>query len=74
MITQTPIQIGAAPTIPEVAKLLNLDRTTVYRYLYAGRLDVIKGFGRARVCPKSLDKFLNQTGKHTPKRRKGVVK
>jgi excisionase family DNA binding protein len=74
MITPAPIQIGAAPTIPEVAKLLNLDRATVYRYLYAGRLDVIKGFGRARVCPKSLEPFLGQTGKHTPKRKKGVVR
>jgi hypothetical protein len=59
--------LGPAPTVPEVARFLNTHPSTVYRYLYDGALKVIKGFGRARVCTKSIDQFLARTGQYEVK-------
>ena len=58
----TLTDLGPAPTIVEVAAYLRVNKATIYRLLYAGKLRVIKGFGRTRVCAKSLDKFLADTG------------
>ena len=60
--------LGVAPSVKDVAKLLKLDTSCVYRMLYAGKLDVITGFGRTRICPKSVERFLGQTGEHFPRR------
>ncbi len=67
----TTAQIGAlgvAPTVVDVARLLKLDKSGVYRLLYAKRLERITGFGRTRICPKSVERFLNRTGEHVPRK------
>jgi hypothetical protein len=60
--------LGVAPTVKDVAELLKLDTSCIYRMLYAGKLDVITGFGRTRICAKSVERFLGQTGEHFPRR------
>src|SRR5258708_39987642 len=60
--------LGVAPTVVDVARFLKLDKSGVYRLLYAKRLERITGFGRARICPKSVERFLNRTGEHAPRK------
>jgi DNA-binding IclR family transcriptional regulator len=60
-------KLGPAPKPTEVARLLGLDRTSVYRMLYAGRLKKLTGFGRVRICPKSLEAILSASSSHTPR-------
>lgn len=67
MITQNEVNIGPAPSVAEVAKLFNLHYSAVYRMIYAGKLEVISGFGRLRVCPKSINRLLNRSTTYTPK-------
>jgi hypothetical protein len=59
--------LGPAPKPTEVARLLGLDRVTVYRMLYAGKLKKLTGFGRLRICPKSLEAMLSASSSHTPR-------
>jgi hypothetical protein len=51
--TQPQLTLGPAPSVAEVAELFKLHPSVVYRMIYAGKLEVISGFGRLRVCPKS---------------------
>lgn len=68
--TTTQIEVlGVAPTVVDVAQLLKIDKSGVYRLLYAKRLERITGFGRTRICPKSVKRFLNRTGEHVPRGR-----
>lgn len=63
--------LGPAPSVSEVAALFKLHPSVIYRHLYAGNLEVIKGFGRARICPRSIERFLNRTGEHKPGKTRG---
>jgi hypothetical protein len=63
--------LGPAPSVSEVAALFKLHPSVIYRHLYAGNLEVIKGFGRARVCPRSIERFLSRTGEHKPGKSRG---
>jgi hypothetical protein len=65
-MTQIIEKLGPAPKPTEVARLLGLDRTSVYRMLYAGRLKKLAGFGRVRICPRSLEAMLSMASTHTP--------
>jgi Helix-turn-helix domain len=67
-------ELGPAPTVGDVSKFFNTHPSTVYRHLYAGDFEVIKGFGRLRICPKSIEKFLGRVGAHIPRKRKVVAK
>lgn len=60
-------KLGPAPKPTEVARLLGLDRVSVYRMLYSGRLKKLSGFGRVRICPKSLEAMLSASSSHTPR-------
>jgi hypothetical protein len=66
MIKQNEITIGPAPTMAEVAEQLGMHPSTLYRMAYRGELKVLSGFGRLRVCPKSLEKLLSKSHHHTP--------
>ena len=66
MITQNEVTIGPAPSMAEVADLFGMHPSTVYRMVYRGELKVLSGFGRLRVCPKSLEKLLSRSHYHTP--------
>lgn len=63
--------LPVAPTIVEVAEYLGVNKGTVYRLLYTGKLKVIEGFARTRICPKSVEKFLGATGVYEPEPAKG---
>jgi len=61
----TQADLGPAPTIVEVGQFLGYHKSSIYRLLYAGKLQVIKGFGRTRVCAKSVERLLADTGRYT---------
>jgi hypothetical protein len=69
--TQPELTLGPAPSVAEVAELFNLHPSVVYRMIYAGKLEVICGFGRLRVCPKSIDRFLKRSTTYKPKKTRG---
>ena len=64
---QNVTQLGVAPTIAEVADYLKLHPATIYRRIYEGKLEVLAGFGRLRICPRSLERFLSRTRTHQPR-------
>jgi hypothetical protein len=66
-------ELGPAPSVSQVAQFFNQHESTIYRHLYAGDFEVIKGFGRVRVCPRSIEKFLSRVGTHTPRKRSREV-
>jgi hypothetical protein len=66
--TQPQLTLGPAPSVAEVAELFKLHPSVVYRMIYAGKLEVISGFGRLRVCPKSIERLLNRSTTYTPKK------
>lgn len=46
-------------TVPEVAKLLQVSRATVYRYIEKGQLRVVRmPTGRVQVDPQSVHEIL----------------
>lgn len=69
--TQPQLTLGPAPSVAEVAELFKLHPSVVYRMIYAGKLEVISGFGRLRVCPKSIDRFLNRSRTYKPEKSRG---
>ena len=71
MQNETQPNIGPAPSVAEVAELFKLHPSVVYRMIYAGKLEVISGFGRLRVCPKSINRLLNRSTTYTPKKSRG---
>ena len=47
-------------TVPEVAEILNVTPTTIWRWLYEGRIPSFKVRGLRRFSPKALNKWLNE--------------
>jgi Helix-turn-helix domain len=66
-------ELGPAPTVGQVAEFFNQHPSTVYRHLYAGDFEIIKGFGRVRICPRSIEKFLGRVEVYTPRKRRQEV-
>jgi excisionase family DNA binding protein len=64
-----------AYSIAEAAQLLGVNKITVYRRIYAGRIKVLSGGGQITITKTELDRFLNKVEVYQPKRklrRKGV--
>ena len=49
-------------TAGEVAKILKVNRRTIYNWIRAGKLEAIKLDGNYRITSESINKFLGQGG------------
>jgi excisionase family DNA binding protein len=57
-------------TIAEVATLLGVHKSSVYRILYAGGIKVLSGCGRLMIPETELQRFLNRVEVYAPRGRR----
>jgi len=48
-------------TVPEVCKMLQVERKTVYRLIARGLLKTSSAIRHKRICSRSLEQFINTT-------------
>jgi len=48
-------------TVPEICKMLQVERKTVYRLIARGLLKTSNAIRHKRICSRSLDKFIETT-------------
>jgi hypothetical protein len=57
---RTPVQ-RRAHSLAEVAEIVGVHKSSIYRALYRGDLKPMAGLGRARISDVELDRFLSAT-------------